>query len=161
MKNSPTFVLSFIAAFAIAATGVVAQTQTAPAQPPMDHSKMDHSKMDHSKMDHSKMDHSKMDHSKMGQASPASGAATDTASTKAFKAANDKMHGDMAIAFSGNADVDFIKGMLPHHQGAVDMAKIVLEHGKDPKVRKLARDIIRAQNTEIAFMKTWLAKTAK
>lgn len=141
MKNSTTLVLSIVAACAIAATSAFAQTQTAPAQPPMDHSKMDHSKM--------------------GQTAPAPGAAADTASTKAFKAANDKMHGDMAIVFSGNADVDFIKGMLPHHQGAVDMAKIVLEHGKDAKVRKLARDIIKAQNTEIAFMKTWLAKNAK
>jgi uncharacterized protein (DUF305 family) len=107
-------------------------------------------------------DHSKMDHSKMGQAAPAaSTAAADTAATKAFKAANDRMHTDMSIPFSGNADVDFIKGMLPHHQGAVEMAKIVLEHGKDRKVRKLARDIIKAQNTEIAFMKAWLAKNAK
>jgi uncharacterized protein (DUF305 family) len=108
--------------------------------------------------DASKMDHSKMDHSNMGQATAATG---DTASTKAFKAANDRMHAGMAIPFSGNADVDFVKGMLPHHQGAVEMAKIVLEHGRDPKVRKLARDIIKAQNTEIAFMKAWLAKKAK
>jgi uncharacterized protein (DUF305 family) len=107
------------------------------------------------------VDHSKMDHSKMGHGAPAPGATADTASTKAFRAASDKMHGDMAITFSGNADVDFLKGMLPHHQGAVDMAKIVLEHGKDAKVRKLARDIIKAQNTEIAFMKAWLAKNAK
>jgi uncharacterized protein (DUF305 family) len=104
------------------------------------------------------IDHSKMDHSKMGHAAPA---ATDTASTKAFKAANDRMHTDMAIPFSGNADVDFVKGMLPHHQGAVEMAKIVLEHGKDPAVRKLARDIIKAQDQEIAFMKAWLAKQPK
>ena len=97
----------------------------------------------------------------MGHGAPAPGGAADTASTKAFKAANDKMHGDMAIKFSGNADVDFIAGMLPHHQGAVDMAKIQLQYGKDPKARKLARDIIKSQNTEIAFMKTWLAKNAK
>jgi uncharacterized protein (DUF305 family) len=107
------------------------------------------------------VDHSKMDHSKMGHGAPVPGAAADTASTKAFKVANDKMHDDMAITFSGNADVDFIKGMLPHHQGAVDMAKIVLEHGKDPAVRKLARDIVKAQNIEIAFMKAWLARNAK
>ena len=108
-----------------------------------------------------KMDHSKMDHSKMGQAAPTAKAGPDTAATKSFKAANDRMHGDMAITFSGNTDVDFIKGMMPHHQGAIDMARIELEHGKDPKVRKLAREIIKAQNTEIAFMKAWLAKNAK
>lgn len=103
----------------------------------------------------------KMDHSKMGHGAPAGGTATDTAATKAYRAANDRMHADMAMTYSGDADVDFLKGMLPHHQGAVDMAKIVLEHGKDPDVRKLAEEIIKAQNTEIAFMKVWLAKKAK
>ena len=107
------------------------------------------------------VDHSKMDHSKMGAMPPAAGTSADTAATKAFKASNDKMHGDMALTYSGNTDVDFLKGMMPHHQGAIDMAKIELQHGKDPKVRKLARDIIKAQNTEISFMKTWLAKNAK
>jgi uncharacterized protein (DUF305 family) len=105
-------------------------------------------------------DHSKMDHSKMGHSMPGA-AVGDTAATTAFKAANDKMHAGMAIPFTGNADEDFIKGMLPHHQGAVDMAKIVLEHGKDPAVRKLAEEIIKAQDTEIALMKAWLAKAGK
>jgi uncharacterized protein (DUF305 family) len=100
----------------------------------------------------------KVDHSKMNHAA-ATGA--DNASTKAFKAANDAMHAGMAIPFSGNADVDFVRGMIPHHEGAVAMAKIVLEHGKDAKIKKLARDIIKAQNSEIAMMKAWLAKNAK
>jgi uncharacterized protein (DUF305 family) len=150
MKQLSMRVSTIAMAMVISTTVALAQAPAVPVQAPLDHSKMDHSKMDHSKMDHSKM----------GNSTSSTGAA-DTASTKAFKAANDKMHGDMAIAFSGNADVDFVKGMLPHHQGAVDMAKIVLEHGKDPKVRKLARDIIKAQNVEIAFMKSWLAKNAK
>jgi uncharacterized protein (DUF305 family) len=135
MKTLSLFAVAVAAAIAFAATAVVAQD--------------------------SKMDHSKMDHSKMGQSKPGEGAASDNAATKAFKAANDRMHADMAITFSGNADVDFIKGMMPHHQGAIDMAKIELEHGRDPKVRKLAREIIKAQNAEIAFMKAWLAKNAK
>ena len=112
--------------------------------------------------DHSKMDHSKMDHSKMGAAaSPAAGATADAASTTAFKSANDKMHAGMNIPFTGNADKDFVNGMVPHHQGAVEMAKIVLQYGKDPALKKLARDIIKAQDKEIAFMKGWLAKNAK
>jgi uncharacterized protein (DUF305 family) len=71
------------------------------------------------------------------------------------------MHSAMNIEFSGNADVDFAKGMIPHHQGAVEMAKIELEFGKDPELRKLAEDIVKAQETEIAFMKGWLEKNAK
>jgi uncharacterized protein (DUF305 family) len=103
-----------------------------------------------------------VDHSKMGHAMPkAVGAAADAPATKAFEAVNDKMHKDMAIAFSGNADVDFAKGMIPHHQGAVEMAAVVLKYGKDPELRKLAREIIKSQQIEIAFMKKWVAKNAK
>ncbi len=78
--------------------------------------------------------------------------------SKAFAAANAKMHKDMTIVFSGNADVDFAKGMIPHHQGAIDMSNTVLKHGKDAAVRKLANDIITAQKSEIAQMAAWLAK---
>jgi uncharacterized protein (DUF305 family) len=90
--------------------------------------------------------------------STAKPAATDSAATKAYRAANDKMHKDMDIAFTGDADADFARGMIPHHQGAVDMAKIVLQYGKDPEIRKLAEDVVRSQETEIKFMREWLAK---
>lgn len=86
----------------------------------------------------------------------ASASTSDSASTRAYQAANDKMHRDMDIAFSGDADRDFLAGMIPHHQGAIDMAEVVLRHGKDPRVRKLAEDIIRAQKAEIAQMNAWL-----
>lgn len=82
--------------------------------------------------------------------------AADMPSSKAFAAANDRMHTDMAIAYSGDADVDFVKGMIPHHQGAIDMAKVVLEHGKDPEIRKLAEEVIAAQTGEIKMMQDWL-----
>lgn len=85
----------------------------------------------------------------------------DAASTKAYKAANDKMHTGMAIEFTGDADIDFVKGMIPHHQGAVEMARVVLEHGKDPELRKLAEAIVKAQNDEIAFMTKWLDEKKK
>jgi uncharacterized protein (DUF305 family) len=68
------------------------------------------------------------------------------------------MHRDMAIKFTGNADADFARGMIPHHQGAIDMAEIVLKFGKDDEVRKLATEIIAAQKTEIAQMRAWLQK---
>jgi len=71
------------------------------------------------------------------------------------------MHKEMGIAFSGDADVDFARGMIPHHQGAVDMAKVVLAHGKDPELRKLAEGVITEQEKEIAFLRDWLKKQGK
>lgn len=81
--------------------------------------------------------------------------------SKAFAQANAAMHQGMNIKFSGNADVDFAKGMIAHHKGAIDMAKVELEFGKDAEIKKLAEGIIAAQETEIAFMKGWLAKAAQ
>lgn len=81
--------------------------------------------------------------------------------TDLYAPAMKAMHENMTIAPTGDADVDFMRGMIPHHQGAIDMAKIVLAHGKDPEVKKLAEDVIRAQESEIAFMREWLTKNAK
>lgn len=89
------------------------------------------------------------------------GAAAASPSTEAFEQANARMHEGMAIAFSGDTDVDFARGMIPHHQGAIDMARIELKDGKDPELRKLAEGIIKAQESEIAFLRAWLAKNAK
>ena len=76
----------------------------------------------------------------------------------AFMEANDRMHAAMMMEYTGNADVDFVKGMIAHHKGAVEMAQIVLEHGKDAEVKKLAEEIIAAQESEIKWMEEWLAK---
>jgi uncharacterized protein (DUF305 family) len=84
--------------------------------------------------------------------------ASEPLSTRAFKAANERMHRDMAIRYTGNADRDFATSMIAHHQGAIDMAKAELQHGSDPEIRKLAQDVIAAQEKEIALMKTWLAR---
>ncbi|MCX7325592.1 MAG: DUF305 domain-containing protein [Hyphomicrobiales bacterium] len=91
-----------------------------------------------------------------GHSAPAAPSAS--AATKAYQAVNAKMHKDMNIRFSGDADVDFVRGMIPHHIAAVEMAKIVLEHGKDPELKKLATEIVAAQDKEIAFMREWLKK---
>jgi uncharacterized protein (DUF305 family) len=96
------------------------------------------------------------DHGAHGEA-----AAAPSTSNEAFEAANAKMHRDMAIPLTGDADADFVRGMIPHHQGAIDMANVVLQHGADPEIKKLAQDIIAAQEKEIAWMKEWLAKNGK
>lgn len=67
----------------------------------------------------------------------------------------------MTGAYSGNSDVDFVKGMIPHHQGAIDMAKVALQYAKDPTLLKLAGDIVSAQESEITFMNDWLKKNGQ
>ena len=79
-----------------------------------------------------------------------------SASTRAYEAAMEKMHRDMAQPLAGNADVDFVRQMIPHHQAAVEMANIQLQYGKDEWLKKLNRWIIFAQEQEIGLMKNWL-----
>ena len=94
-----------------------------------------------------------------GHSTPAQTAQTpDTPATKGYREANAKMHRDMDIKYSGDADVDFVRGMIPHHQGAIDMAKVALESAKDEQIRKWATDVIREQEREIAEMQAWLKK---
>ncbi len=80
--------------------------------------------------------------------------------TEAYRAANLAMHSAMEIEFSGNADIDFARGMIGHHQGAIDMARIVLEHGEDPDLRRFAEEVIAAQEAEIAFLRAWITEHA-
>jgi uncharacterized protein (DUF305 family) len=75
--------------------------------------------------------------------------------------AMDRMHEAMGeMDYTGDADIDFAVGMIPHHQAAIDMARIVLEHGDDPEIAALAEEIIAAQEAEIAQLEAWLAEHA-
>jgi uncharacterized protein (DUF305 family) len=158
MEHPMTPLKTAAAAAGLLALGIIIGSQASPfvsafaEDAPKGGMQMDHNMMDHGMMNHGDMPG--MGHD-MAAADP-----NAPASTKAFIEANARMHKDMAIAYSGNADIDFVRGMIPHHQGAIDMAKIVLDHGKDAEIRTLAEGIIQAQESEIAEMQAWLKKAA-
>lgn len=76
----------------------------------------------------------------------------------ALHAVNEKMHREMAITFTGDADVDFARAMIAHHRGAVDMARIVLAFGTDERIHDLAIAVVEAQEEEIRMLEEWLAE---
>ena len=81
----------------------------------------------------------------------------DSASTAGYKAAMMKMMMPMT-PYTGDADIDFMAHMKPHHQAAIDMAKVQLANGKDAETKALAEAIITAQEKEIAVIDAWLKK---
>src|SRR5690625_2539264 len=114
-----------------------------------------------------------MDHGGMmgGNQAPSEGAhdahsaetpsATGSPAMEAYRAANLAMHEAMEIEFSDNADIDLARAMSGYHQGAIDMARIGLEHGEAPELRPLAEEIMEAQEAEIAFLQNWIAENAE
>ena len=94
-----------------------------------------------------------------GQAGPAA-ARSDAA--REYMAALDKMHGPMLQGVQeSDPDVAFAKGMIAHHQGAIDMANVVLKYGNDEQTKKWAKDVVREQQREIEEMQTWLRHKGK
>ena len=81
--------------------------------------------------------------------------------SKAFTQSMTKMMSNMDVESTGKPDEDFVLMMMPHHQGAIDMAKVELQYGKDPTLRGMAQDIVAAQEKEIAEMRAWQAKNGK
>ena len=73
--------------------------------------------------------------------------------------AMERMHAAMHVAPSGDADRDFARMVIPHHQGAIDMAIVELRFGKDERLRRLAQGIIVEQGHEITLMRSILGDT--
>jgi uncharacterized protein (DUF305 family) len=86
---------------------------------------------------------------------------TTTPADKAFAASMKTMMTSMNVKPTGKPDKDFARMMIPHHQGAIDMAKVELQYGTDPELRQLATDIVAAQDKEIAQMKAWLERNGR
>jgi uncharacterized protein (DUF305 family) len=83
-------------------------------------------------------------------------AAQDTGYQNEMEMAHKKMMEDMmAMKSTGDPDKDFVMMMIPHHQGAIDMAEVELKYGKDPALKKMAQKIIDAQQQEIDDFKKW------
>ncbi len=91
-----------------------------------------------------------------------SGHSAATEAQQSYQAGMDKMHHEMMESMQeSDPDRAFAKGMTAHHQGAIEMAKTELKYGKDPEMRALAAEIIRAQQPEIDRMQNWLKDQPK
>ena len=89
-------------------------------------------------------------------------AALSPATSQAQQQQPAMQHGmGMDMPMTGDPDVDFARMMIPHHQGAIDMARVQLEKGRDPQLRQMAQEIIADQEREIGILRDWLAQRPK
>jgi uncharacterized protein (DUF305 family) len=92
---------------------------------------------------------------------PMAMAQTMSPASKGYMDAMAKMQKDMPQEPSGDPDVDFARYMIPHHQAAIDMAKVHLQHGKDAKLKRMSEKVIKAQEKEIKELQAWLKVHSK
>ena len=90
------------------------------------------------------------------QSHPQAPPSTQPTAWSEYKSGLASMHAAMSsLESTHNDDADFVRLMLPHHQAAIDMAKVELQYGKDPQMRRLAQEIITDQQSEIDLMQLW------
>jgi hypothetical protein len=147
----PAVLANAIAAAVLSAGAASAQGRE-PAQPAAGH--------DHAKQSDTRAPNP-VDHSNHG--APAAGSAKPPLSeaSKALDAVMQRMHQEMSLPYTNDVDIDFVRGMIPHHQGAIDQAYVLLRYSKNPRLRRLAGGIIASQKREILFMKKWLEENGR
>lgn len=161
MKNAKTILAVAIAATAFSAPAFAQdaefklpeQCSTAAATGGMDHSTMGHGAMHNNQS--GAMDSGMMDMMGMGGVDLDAMPEHVQENMRRMMISMPAMHDGMMIE---NADVAFACGMIAHHQGAIDMAEVLLAHGDDPQMRALAEEIIAAQVGEIEQMTEWLTQ---
>ncbi len=94
----------------------------------------------------------------MSQQSPATKPRPPTAATNAYKEAATQLQLDMGIPYSGDADKDFAALLAAYHKGAAAIAKIELQHGTDPEMRRLAEKIVSTDEKEMKMLHDWQGK---
>jgi hypothetical protein len=148
-KSTRTFTSHILFAMAIAAGLTFAPLSEAKAQHSGHHGHEGHGAKKPAKKAPVKKRGSGHQHGAAGPATPA---------VAEYQTAHASMMRGMSVPYTGDPDVDFRVQMIPHHQGAIDMARVALRHANDPWTRQMAEGVIVEQQREIAEMQQWLVR---